>query len=156
MVRDAVRGYWALASGLTEVTRQRAMTAARALVAQGEATAEQVGSLAEELISTSMTNRTALRGLIQHEIDRARTAVGGVTAADLDTLSARVDVLSAQLAALQATALKVGKAANKATKPTKTTATKTTATKTTATKTAKAAKTTPTKRTQARGRQGSA
>lgn len=151
MVRDAVRGYWALASGLTEVTRQRAMTAARALVAQGEATAEQVGSLAEELISTSMTNRTALRGLIQHEIDRARTAVGGVTAADLDTLSARVDVLSAQLAALQATALKVGKAANKATKPTKTTATKTTATKT-----AKAAKTTPTKRTQARGRQGSA
>lgn len=104
MVRDAVRGYWALATGLTEVTRQRAMAAAKALVAQGEATAEQVGSLAEDLLSTSVANRDALLGVVQHEIDRARTAVGVVTAADLDALRSRVDALTAEVAALRASA----------------------------------------------------
>ena len=36
-MNDALKGYLALATGLTEVTRQRATTAAKALVAQGEA-----------------------------------------------------------------------------------------------------------------------
>ncbi len=38
MVRDALSNYLTLASGLTEVTRQRARAAAKALVAQGGAT----------------------------------------------------------------------------------------------------------------------
>ena len=41
-MRDALQSYLTLAGGLTEVTRQRALAAAKALAAQGEATAEQV------------------------------------------------------------------------------------------------------------------
>ncbi len=129
MVRDAVRGYWALASGLTEVTRQRALAAAKALVSQGEATAEQVSSLAEDLLSTSAANRKALLGIIQHEVGRARTAVGVVTRSDLDALTARIDALTAEVAALRAGPAR--KAPQNAT---------TKATKTATTKPAKAAK----------------
>ena len=56
MVRDALSNYLTLASGLTEVTRQRARAAAKALVAQGGATVEQVSSLAEEMLHTSRAN----------------------------------------------------------------------------------------------------
>lgn len=103
MVRDAVRSYWALASGLTDVTRQRATAAARALVAQGEATAEQVTAIAEDLISTSVTNRTALVGIVRHEIERARTAMGMPTVADVEALTRRVATLESEVVQLRGT-----------------------------------------------------
>ena len=49
-MRGALKAYLSLATGLTEVTRLRAVAAARALVSSGEATAEQVSSLAEDLL----------------------------------------------------------------------------------------------------------
>jgi polyhydroxyalkanoate synthesis regulator phasin len=55
-VRDALKSYLALAGGVTEVTRQRALEAAKALVASGEAAAEQVTSLAEDLLSQTRQN----------------------------------------------------------------------------------------------------
>lgn len=138
MVRDAVRGYWALASGLTEVTRQRATAAARALVSQGEATAEQVGAIAEDLISTSLANRGALVAIVRHEVDRARSAVGVVGAVDLQALEARIDALSSEVAALRAAA-----PATRTTAPKRAPAKPAAATKTPAKKTAK----TPAKKT---------
>ena len=45
---DAVKNYINLASGVTEVTRQRAIATAKALQASGETTAEQVPNLADE------------------------------------------------------------------------------------------------------------
>ncbi len=137
MVRDAVRGYWALAGGLSEVTRTRATSAARALVAQGEATAEQVGAIAEDLISSSLTNRAALVEVVRHEVDRARGALGAVTAADHAALVATVAALQARVAALEGTT-------PRKTTPRKTTPNKTTASKTKASKT-NASKTTPNK-----------
>ncbi len=101
MVRDAVRGYWALASGLTDVTRQKALAAARALVSQGEATAEQVSAIAEDLLSTSLSNRTALVNVVRFEVDRARSMMGVVTTAELTALSRRVDDLESELAAVR-------------------------------------------------------
>jgi polyhydroxyalkanoate synthesis regulator phasin len=59
-VRDALKSYLALAGGLTDVTRQRATAAAKALVAQGEATAEQVTTLADDLLKQSKSNREAV------------------------------------------------------------------------------------------------
>ena len=50
MVRDAVRGYLALATGVTDVTATRARAAAKALVEQGEATAGQVSASMRDLL----------------------------------------------------------------------------------------------------------
>src|SRR5213076_939959 len=71
MVRDAVRGYLALATGVTEVTATRARAAAKSLVEQGEATAGQMSALAEDLLSTSRRNRESLAVLVRHEVEQA-------------------------------------------------------------------------------------
>lgn len=70
-MREAAKGYRALAGSLTEVTRQRATAAARALVAQGEATAEQVGSLVEELLAQTRQDREAVTALVAYEVERS-------------------------------------------------------------------------------------
>ncbi len=141
MVRDAVRGYWALASGLTEVTRQKATAAARALVGQGEATAEQVGAIAEDLISTSLSNRAALANVVRFEVDRARSAIGVVTSAELEALSRRVTALEAQLADLAASTAVTPANQASGTKPGRATSTAKATTMAKATKAAKATKT---------------
>ena len=75
-MRDALKSYLALASGLTDISKQRAVTAAKALVAQGEATAEQVSSLAEDLVQQSRSNREAVTALVKFELDRTLGRVG--------------------------------------------------------------------------------
>jgi polyhydroxyalkanoate synthesis regulator phasin len=96
-VRDALKAYLSLASGFTEVPRQRARAAARALVVQGEATAEQVGGLTEELLSQARTNREAVSALAKHEVDRALSAVGVAAADEVAALTARVAALEAEV-----------------------------------------------------------
>jgi polyhydroxyalkanoate synthesis regulator phasin len=90
MVRDALSNYLTLASGLTDVTRQRARAAAKALVAQGGATVEQVGGLAEEILQTSRANRTALVNLVRYEIEHALGRLGLASADEVAALRQRV------------------------------------------------------------------
>ena len=116
-MRDALKSYLALASGLTDVTRQRANAAAKALVAQGEATAEQVQSLAEDLLNQSRSNREAISALVKYEVDRALTRVGLATNDEVAELTKRVRQLEGKVretvgAALNRTPAK--KAAKKA------------------------------------------
>ncbi len=99
---DALKNYLALASGLTEVTRQRAVGAAKALVAQGEATAEQVGALAEDLLSQSRENRQAVATLVRYEVDRTLGRVGLASAAEVTVLTSRVRALEAAVRELRA------------------------------------------------------
>ncbi len=157
MVRDAVRGYWALASGLTDITRQKATAAARALVSQGEATAEQVGAIAEDLISTSLSNRAALLNIVRVEVDRARSAMGVATSSELDALTRRIAVLESQLAAVRDGAVAATAAPATAAQATAApvTAAKVTAAKVTAAKVT-AAKVTAAKRTGVAPRQTAA
>ena len=75
-MRDALKAYLSMAAGLSEVTRQRAVSAAKALVSQGEATAEQVTSLAEDLVAQSRANREAVAALVKFEVDRTLGRVG--------------------------------------------------------------------------------
>jgi polyhydroxyalkanoate synthesis regulator phasin len=75
-VRDALQSYLALAGGLTEITRQRAVAAAKGLVAQGEATADQVSALAEDLMKQTRQNSEAVASLVRYEVDRALTNTG--------------------------------------------------------------------------------
>src|SRR4051794_16082097 len=97
MVRDALRGYVALASGVSEVTAARARAAARVLVEQGEATAGQVTALAEDLVATSRRNREGLVLIIRHEIEAALRRLGLGAAGDLDELNQRVRRLEQSL-----------------------------------------------------------
>jgi polyhydroxyalkanoate synthesis regulator phasin len=101
-VRDAVKGYLTLAAGLTEVTRQRATAAAKALVASGEATAEQVGSLVDDLLAQSRQNREAVAALVTYEVDRALGRVRLATSDEVGQLTERVRALEEQVRRLEA------------------------------------------------------
>ena len=87
---DAVKNYLALANGVTEVTRQRAVSAAKALVASGEATAEQVSNLADDLLTTSRNNRDTVLALVRYEIDRALVRLGLATSEEISSLAQRL------------------------------------------------------------------
>ena len=147
-MKDAIKGYLALATGLTEVTRQRAQAAAKALVAQGEATAGQVQALADDLVAQSKSNREAVASLVRYEVDRTLGRVGFVSKEEVEALQQRIKTLEAQLrdargtsgAAATTTATKKSPAKTTATKaageaaPAKKTASKTAAKRATATK----------------------
>ena len=98
-MRDALKNYLALASGLTEVGRQRAVAAAKALVAQGEATAEQVQSLADDLIDTSRNNREMVVALVRNEVEKAFARLGVATADTVQELTQRLQSLESALRA---------------------------------------------------------
>ena len=111
MVRDAVRGYLALASGMTELTAARARAAAKALVEQGEATAGQVSALADDLLSTSRRNRESLAVLIRHEVEQAVKRLGLAPAGDVEDLTRRVRELERAVRELKAASRPAKKAA---------------------------------------------
>ncbi|KKK06758.1 phasin family protein [Micromonospora sp. HK10] len=96
-MQDAWRAYLELAMGLTEAPRKKAQDAVRRVVGQGGATAAQLQSLAEELVSTSLSNREALTKLVRFEVDRALGAVGLATADEVAELTRRVHELERQL-----------------------------------------------------------
>ena len=105
-MRDALKNYLSLASGLTEVGRQRAIAASKALVSQGEATAEQVSSLAEDLLQTSRNNRAMVTSLVRAEVERAVSRLGPVTAEELGKLTKRLQTVESALR--EATTMAVG------------------------------------------------
>jgi polyhydroxyalkanoate synthesis regulator phasin len=96
-VNDALKGYLALATGLTEVTKQRATTAAKALVAQGEAAAGSVTAIADDLVAQSRSNREAVTALVKFEVDKALGRVGLATAEEVSDLTARIRQLEKEL-----------------------------------------------------------
>ena len=107
-MRDALKSYLALATGVTDLTRHTALAAARALVSQGEATAEQVTGLAEDLLAQTRQNREAVVALVSYEVDRALARVGLASADEVVELTQRVRELEGQL---QSAASSVGAAA---------------------------------------------
>lgn len=98
-IGDALRGYLALASGLTEVTRERAKAAAQTLAAQGE----QASSVAEDLWRTSRANRTAMVELIRQESERMLRRAGLASAERLREVEGRLRAVERQLAARSTT-----------------------------------------------------
>jgi polyhydroxyalkanoate synthesis regulator phasin len=98
-MQDAWRAYLDLALGLTETSRKKATKVARKLVGRGNATAEQLQSMAEDLVSTSLANREALVRLVRFELERALGRVGLATADEVTALTARVRELEEQLEA---------------------------------------------------------
>jgi hypothetical protein len=117
MVMDALRGYLQLANGLTDVTRQRALAAAKALAASGtevltDASAvpatvsRQVQALADDLLATSRSNRDLLVGLVRSEVERTVGVLGLASGDDMESVAVhvrrierRVDDIDARLRA---------------------------------------------------------
>ncbi len=93
MVLDGLRGYLQLASGLTDVTRERALAAAKAVATQGEAGVDavvpapvttQVSTLTDDLLAASKANRDLLLHLVRAEVERSVARLGLVSAHELE------------------------------------------------------------------------
>ena len=115
MVYDAMRGYLQLALGLTEVSRQRANEAARAVAAQFGITGEdaiagagaaagiasqQVQTLAEDLYEAARSNRKLLTDLVRTEVDVVMTRLASVDPRQVEALRGALARLEETLAAL--------------------------------------------------------
>ena len=83
MVLDALRGYVQLASGLTEVTKQKAQAAAKALLQQtgADALTTRASDLADEIVATSKSNRQLLQAIVTNEVEGAVARLGFVRSA---------------------------------------------------------------------------
>lgn len=77
MVRDALRGYFSLASGFTE-----------------------------DLLSTSRRNRESLVLLVRHEVEQTVKRLGVAPSGDVETLTRRVRELERQVRELKAAAVR--------------------------------------------------
>jgi hypothetical protein len=129
-VIDMLKGYLQLAGGMTQLTRQRALEIARALVAAVPANgsmptavnpdelAARASSLADELLTAGRQNRALLMDLVRTEVENVVGRLGLAGQADLEvalaTSRARIADLEhelaqrdAELTATRATARKV-------------------------------------------------
>jgi polyhydroxyalkanoate synthesis regulator phasin len=99
MVMDAVRGYVQLANGLTEVTKQRAQAAAKALLQQtgADTLTTKVSDLADEIVATSKSNRQLLQAIVANEVEGAVARLGFVRAEEVAALTRRVKALETEL-----------------------------------------------------------
>lgn len=101
---DDVRGYLQLATGLTEVTANKAKEVAMSLVGRGFTLSTkapdvvgQVQELADDLVATSKNNRELLVSMIRSEVDRAVGRMGFVREDELAALRRHVQRLEQQL-----------------------------------------------------------
>jgi hypothetical protein len=108
MVFESVRGYVELASGLSDLTRARAMEVAQDLlslpaagIATGSKMAVQVGVLADELLAAATANRSNLTTLVRREVDVAITHLGLVPVQQLEEAQAEAARLRTELARLR-------------------------------------------------------
>jgi polyhydroxyalkanoate synthesis regulator phasin len=109
MVMDALRGYVQLANGLTEVTKQRAEAAAKALLQQTGADkltsglTTKASDLADEIVATSKSNRQLLQAIVTNEVEGAVARLGFVRSEEVAALTRRVQTLESELAEARAT-----------------------------------------------------
>src|SRR5437763_11995774 len=101
-MQDAWRAYLDLALGLTDTSRKKATKVVKKLVGRGGVTAEQLQSMAEELVSTSLANREALARMVRYELERTLGRVGLATTDEVNALTARVHELEQELAEARA------------------------------------------------------
>lgn len=108
MVFESVRGYVELASGLSDLTRARALEAAQGLlslpavgVATGAKVAGQATTLADEMLAAAAANRSNLTALVRSEVDLAITALGLVPVQKLAEAEAEARRLRAEVVRLR-------------------------------------------------------
>jgi hypothetical protein len=101
MVFDVLRGYLHVASGLSDITKQRARDLAEIIVVQGmdvsSKSQEQVQTLTEDLTESSRMSREILIGLVRTEVDRTVSRMGFVREDELAAVRQHVNRLESQL-----------------------------------------------------------
>lgn len=105
---ESVRPYVQLASGLSDLTRARAMGAAQSLltlpaagIATGTKMASQAVDLADEVLAVALANRLNLTALVRSEVEVAITALGLVPVQKLEEAQAEAARLRAENAQLR-------------------------------------------------------
>jgi hypothetical protein len=105
---ESVRPYVQLASGLSDLTRARAMEAAQGLltlpaagIATGTKMASQAVDLADEVLAVAMANRLSLTALVRSEVEVATSALGLVAVQKLEEVQAEAARLRAENAQLR-------------------------------------------------------
>lgn len=96
-MQEAWRAYMDLALGFTQASRKQATKVARKLIGRGGATADQLQTMAEELVKTSLANRESLTRLVRNELERAVARLGLATAEEVADLTHRVRDLEQRL-----------------------------------------------------------
>src|ERR1019366_3200131 len=123
---ESVRPYVQLASGLSDLTRARAMEAAQGLltlpaagIATGTKMASQAVDLADEVLAVAMANRLSLTALVRSEVEVAISALGLVPVQKLEEVQAEAARLRAENAQLRSASSRAAapKAAAKASAP---------------------------------------
>lgn len=114
MVIDVVRTYFDVASGFTELTRRRAVAAARTLLRDGQAGAEPeagdaeqyrpragtgIQALAAELVETNAANRTRLTEFVDQEVRRQIGQLDVVSRTEHERALRRINELERRLVA---------------------------------------------------------
>jgi hypothetical protein len=105
---ESVRAYVQLASGLSDVTRARAMEAAQGLlslpaagVATGTKMASQASVLADDLLAAATANRSILQTLVRSEVEVAVARLGLVPVQKLEEAQAEAAELREEVATLR-------------------------------------------------------
>jgi hypothetical protein len=107
MVVEAVQNYVNLMNGLSKMTRERALSVARALLSQvgledvANEAGERVSKLADEIMLASRANRELVEKLVSTEVDKAAARWGFVRADEVDAL--REELAELRLALVRAT-----------------------------------------------------
>jgi polyhydroxyalkanoate synthesis regulator phasin len=106
-VDKAWQRYLEAASGLTDMTQQRAERVVKTLVKQGELAAERAEKAVDDLLKRSEQNRKVMSALVRNETEKAVARLGLARQRDLDRLERQIAQLEQKVAA-------AGQAAKKA------------------------------------------
>ena len=106
MAFDAVRGYLQLASGLTELSRDKATEVAGSILAlpsslSSGALASQAAALADEMLAAAAANRANIVALVRSEVESAVARSGFVSVEELDRARAGVAKIAADIEELR-------------------------------------------------------
>jgi polyhydroxyalkanoate synthesis regulator phasin len=94
-VRDEIRRIALFASGVGDLTRNRAEQIAKELVKSGEVHRDQAAGWAKTLFDASAENRQEIIRFIRSEMQRQVQALGLATTQDLERLERRLDRVEA-------------------------------------------------------------
>jgi polyhydroxyalkanoate synthesis regulator phasin len=97
----SVQRYLEAASGLTNLTANKAEQVVKQMVKSGEAAGDQVGELVDDLLDRQRKNRDAVAALVRSETVRAVRAMGLATTSEMERLQKQVADLKRELARVQ-------------------------------------------------------
>ncbi|WP_211262471.1 phasin family protein [Nitriliruptor alkaliphilus] len=132
-MNKALQRYLDAASGITNLTTNKAEQVVKGLVRSGEAAGDQAESMVKDLLERQQRNREAVVALVKSETTRAVRAMGLATGNEVERLQKQVADLKRELTRVEREAAAAERAAKQATAK-KTTGKKSTAKKATAKK----------------------